>query len=69
MLIMLMSEAFILSFSHPFLSNYALYRAVLFIIFIYFPLLHVVQTGSGALQASYPMSTGGSYPGGKVARA
>jgi hypothetical protein len=27
--------------------------------------LHVVQTGSGAHQASYPMGTGGYFPGGK----
>jgi hypothetical protein len=29
-------------------------------------LLHVVQTGSGAHWASYPMGTGGCFPGGKV---
>jgi len=28
-----------------------------------------VQSGSGAHPASYPMGTGGSFPGGKVARA
>jgi hypothetical protein len=28
-----------------------------------FSLLHVVQTGSGAHPASYPMGTGGSFPG------
>jgi hypothetical protein len=28
-----------------------------------FPLLHVVQTGSGAHPASYPMETGDSFPG------
>jgi hypothetical protein len=28
-----------------------------------FPLLHVVQTGSGAHQASYPMGTGALSPG------
>jgi hypothetical protein len=35
----------------------------------YFPLLHSVQTDSGAHQASYPMGTGGSFPGGKAAGA
>jgi hypothetical protein len=30
--------------------------------------LHVVQTGSGAHPASYPMGTGGPFPGGKAAR-
>jgi hypothetical protein len=30
-------------------------------------LLHVIQTGSGADLASYPMGTGDSFPGGKVA--
>jgi hypothetical protein len=29
-------------------------------------LLHVVQTGSGAHPAFYPMGTGGPFPGGKV---
>jgi hypothetical protein len=29
--------------------------------------LHVVQTGSGAHSASYPVSTGGFSPGGKAA--
>jgi hypothetical protein len=34
-------------------------------LFIYFlSLLHVVQTGSGAHPASYPLGTGGSFPGG-----
>jgi hypothetical protein len=28
-------------------------------------ILHVVQTGSGAHPASYPMDNGGSFPGGK----
>jgi hypothetical protein len=32
-----------------------------------FSALHVVQTGSVAHSASYPMSTGGSFPGGKAA--
>jgi hypothetical protein len=32
-----------------------------------FSLLHVVQTGSGAHPTSYPIGTGGSFPGGKVA--
>jgi hypothetical protein len=32
-----------------------------------FSLLHIVQTGSGAHLASYPMGTGGSFPGGKAA--
>jgi hypothetical protein len=32
-----------------------------------FSLLHVVQTGSEANPASYPMGTGGSFPGGKAA--
>jgi hypothetical protein len=32
-----------------------------------FPLLYVVQTGSGAHPASYPMGTEGSFPGGKAA--
>jgi hypothetical protein len=31
--------------------------------------LHVVQTGSGANPASYPMGTGGSFPRGKAAGA
>jgi hypothetical protein len=34
-----------------------------------FSLHHRVQTGSGAHLASYPMGTGGSFPGGKTARA
>jgi hypothetical protein len=34
-----------------------------------FPLLHSVQTGSGAHLASYPMGTRGSFPGGKAAGA
>jgi hypothetical protein len=34
-----------------------------------FSLHHVVQTGNGAHPASYPMATGGSFPGGKVAGA
>jgi hypothetical protein len=29
--------------------------------------LHHIQNGSGAHPASYPMSTGGSFPGGKAA--
>jgi len=32
-----------------------------------FFLCHHIQTGSEAHKASYPMGTGGSYPGGKVA--
>jgi hypothetical protein len=32
-----------------------------------FSLHHRVQNGSGALPASYPMGTGGSFPGGKAA--
>jgi hypothetical protein len=32
-------------------------------------LLHVVYTGSGAHPASYPMDTGGSFPGDKAAGA
>jgi hypothetical protein len=32
-----------------------------------FPLRHRIQTGSGALPASYPMRTGGSFTGLKVA--
>jgi hypothetical protein len=28
--------------------------------------LHVVQTGSGAHAASYPMGIGGSFPGGEA---
>jgi hypothetical protein len=31
-----------------------------------FSLIHIVQTGSGAHPASYPMGTGGSFPGGKA---
>jgi hypothetical protein len=31
--------------------------------------LHVVQTGSGAHPASYPVGTEGSFPGGKAAGA
>jgi hypothetical protein len=34
-----------------------------------FSLGHRVQTGSGAHPASYPMGTGGSFPGGKAAGA
>jgi hypothetical protein len=34
-----------------------------------FSLLHVVQTGSGIHPTSYPMGTGGSIHGGKVAGA
>jgi hypothetical protein len=34
-----------------------------------FSLHHRVQTGSGAHPASYPLGTGGSFPGGKVAGA
>jgi hypothetical protein len=34
-----------------------------------FSLLHIVQTGSGAHPASYPMDIGGSFPGGKAAGA
>jgi hypothetical protein len=34
-----------------------------------FLLLHVVQTGSEAHPTSYPMGTGGSFPGGKAAGA
>jgi hypothetical protein len=32
-----------------------------------FSLLHFVQTGSGVHPTSYPMGTGGSFPGGKAA--
>jgi hypothetical protein len=32
-----------------------------------FSLLHVVQTGSGVHSNSYPIGTGGSFPGGKAA--
>jgi hypothetical protein len=31
--------------------------------------LHIVQTGSEAHPASYPMGTGGAFPGGKAAGA
>jgi hypothetical protein len=34
-----------------------------------FSLFHVVQTGSGADAASYPIGTGGSFPEGKAAGA
>jgi hypothetical protein len=34
-----------------------------------FSLFHIVQTGSGVHPTSYPMGTGGSFPGGKAARA
>jgi hypothetical protein len=34
-----------------------------------FLLFHIVQTGSGAHPASYPVVTGGSYSVGKAARA
>jgi hypothetical protein len=34
-----------------------------------YSLLHIVQTGSGAHPASYPMGTGGSFPDGKAAGA
>jgi hypothetical protein len=30
-----------------------------------FSLLHIVQTGSAVHPTSYPMGTGGSFPGGK----
>jgi hypothetical protein len=32
-----------------------------------FSLLHVVQTGSGVHPTSYPIGTGGFFPGGKAA--
>jgi hypothetical protein len=32
-----------------------------------YSLLHIVQTGSAAQPASYPMTTGGTFPGGKAA--
>jgi hypothetical protein len=34
-----------------------------------FSFLHVVDTGSGALPASYPMGMEGSFPGGKAPEA
>jgi hypothetical protein len=34
-----------------------------------FSLLHVVHTGSGVHPASYPLDTGGPFPGGKAAEA
>jgi hypothetical protein len=34
-----------------------------------FCLFRVIQTGSGAHPASYPIGTGGSFPGGKAAGA
>jgi hypothetical protein len=34
-----------------------------------FSFLHVVQIGSGVHPTSYPMGTGGSFPGGKAAGA
>jgi hypothetical protein len=34
-----------------------------------FSLLHVVQTDPGAHHTSYPMGTGGPFPGGKAAGA
>jgi hypothetical protein len=34
-----------------------------------FSLFKSIHTGTGAHPASYPMSTGGLYPGGKVAEA
>jgi hypothetical protein len=34
-----------------------------------FSLLHFVQTGSGIHPASYPVGTGGPFPGGKAAGA
>jgi hypothetical protein len=34
-----------------------------------FSFLHVIQTGSGAHSASYPMGTGGSFPRGKMTEA
>jgi hypothetical protein len=34
-----------------------------------FSLHHRVQNGSGAHAVSYPMGTGGSFPGGKAAKA
>jgi hypothetical protein len=33
----------------------------------FFSLLHSIQTGCGADLPSYPMSTGGYFPGGKTA--
>jgi hypothetical protein len=33
-----------------------------------FSFLYVIQTGSGAYPASYPMENGGSFPGSKAAR-
>jgi hypothetical protein len=46
-------------------TGYALdYRRV---VFREFSLLHAVQTGSGVHPTSYPMGTGGSFPGGKEA--
>jgi hypothetical protein len=34
-----------------------------------FSLLHIIQTSLGAHPASYPMSAGSSFPGGKAAGA
>jgi hypothetical protein len=34
----------------------------------FFSLLHSVQSSTGAHSASYPMDSGGSFPGGKAAR-
>jgi hypothetical protein len=34
-----------------------------------FSLHHLIQSGSGAHPASYPMGTRGSFPGGKAAEA
>jgi hypothetical protein len=37
--------------------------------FILFPLLHIIQTGSGVHPSSYPVGTGVLSPGGKAAGA
>jgi len=34
----------------------------------HFPVCHRIQTGSGAHSAPYPMGTGSSFPGSKIAR-
>jgi preprotein translocase subunit SecG len=42
---------------------------IIIIIIIVLIFIHVVQTGSGAHSASYPMCTGGSFTGGKASGA
>jgi hypothetical protein len=54
-----------IKFNHKISFSIQLIKLLLF----QFSLLHVIQTGSGAHPASYPMDTGGSFPGDKEAGA